>query len=94
MIYPCSGDEDSREVMAERYPPCPPSTLAQKAIVMLVGLGVARVLTSGQNRGVPQGLGLICELVEAAGGRISITDIVSGRQLTQSIVNDPKLWAS
>ncbi len=28
------------------------------------------------------------------GGRISITDIVSGKQLTQSIVNDPKLWAS
>ena len=28
------------------------------------------------------------------GGRISITDIVSGRQLSQNIVNDPKLWAS
>ena len=28
------------------------------------------------------------------GGRLSITDIVSGRQLSQSIVNDPKLWAS
>ena len=28
------------------------------------------------------------------GGRISITDIVSGKQLTQSIVNDPKLWAA
>jgi ubiquinone/menaquinone biosynthesis C-methylase UbiE len=28
------------------------------------------------------------------GGRISITDIVSGKQLSQSIVNDPKLWAS
>ncbi|UCD23133.1 MAG: methyltransferase domain-containing protein [Gemmatimonadota bacterium] len=28
------------------------------------------------------------------GGRISITDIVSARQLAQSIVNDPKLWAS
>ena len=28
------------------------------------------------------------------GGRISITDIVSARQLSQSIVNDPKLWAS
>jgi arsenite methyltransferase len=28
------------------------------------------------------------------GGRISITDIVSGRQLSQAIVNDPKLWAS
>ena len=28
------------------------------------------------------------------GGRISITDIVSARQLSQSIVNDPRLWAS
>ncbi len=28
------------------------------------------------------------------GGRISITDIVSGKQLSQSIVNDPKLWAA
>ena len=28
------------------------------------------------------------------GGRISITDIVSAAQLSQSIVNDPKLWAS
>jgi SAM-dependent methyltransferase len=29
-----------------------------------------------------------------AGGRISITDIVSAKQLSQSIVNDPLLWAS
>jgi SAM-dependent methyltransferase len=28
------------------------------------------------------------------GGRISITDIVSAKQLSQSITNDPKLWAS
>ena len=28
------------------------------------------------------------------GGRISITDIVSAKQLSQSIVSDPKLWAS
>jgi SAM-dependent methyltransferase len=28
------------------------------------------------------------------GGRISIADIVSAKQLKQSIVNDPKLWAS
>jgi SAM-dependent methyltransferase len=28
------------------------------------------------------------------GGRFSITDIVSARALKQSIVNDPKLWAS
>jgi len=29
-----------------------------------------------------------------AGGRVSIADIVSAKQLSQSIVNDPKLWAS
>ena len=28
------------------------------------------------------------------GGRLSITDIVSGRELSQNIVNDPTLWAS
>jgi SAM-dependent methyltransferase len=28
------------------------------------------------------------------GGRISVTDIVSAKQLSQAIVNDPKLWAS
>ena len=28
------------------------------------------------------------------GGRVSIADIVSAKQLSQSIVNDPKLWAS
>ncbi len=28
------------------------------------------------------------------GGRISITDIVSAKRLSQSIVNDPKLWAA
>lgn len=28
------------------------------------------------------------------GGRLSITDIVSAKQLSQDIVNDPKLWAS
>ncbi|HUF76494.1 MAG TPA: methyltransferase domain-containing protein [Longimicrobiales bacterium] len=28
------------------------------------------------------------------GGRVSITDIVSAKQLSQKIVNDPKLWAS
>lgn len=28
------------------------------------------------------------------GGRISITDIVSGKELSQSIVSDPTLWAS
>jgi arsenite methyltransferase len=29
-----------------------------------------------------------------SGGRVSLADIVSAKQLSQSIVNDPKLWAS
>jgi arsenite methyltransferase len=39
---------------------------------------------------------VIAEIFRALrpGGRISITDIVSAKQLSQSIVNDPKLWAS
>ena len=28
------------------------------------------------------------------GGRLSITDIVTAKQLSESIVNDPGLWAS
>jgi ubiquinone/menaquinone biosynthesis C-methylase UbiE len=28
------------------------------------------------------------------GGRLAFADIVSAKQLSQSIVNDPKLWAS
>jgi len=32
--------------------------------------------------------------VLGAGGRIAITDIVSAKPLSQSIVNDAKLWAS
>ncbi len=28
------------------------------------------------------------------GGRLSLTDIVSAKQLSESIVNDPKLWAA
>ncbi len=32
--------------------------------------------------------------VLAPGGRISITDIVSARQLSHNVVKDPKLWAS
>lgn len=28
------------------------------------------------------------------GGRLSFTDIVSAKQLSQAVVNDPKLWAS
>ncbi len=32
--------------------------------------------------------------VLAPGGRVSLTDIVSAKQLAQSVVNDPKLWAA
>jgi len=32
--------------------------------------------------------------VTKPGGRLSFTDIVSAKQLSSSIVNDPKLWAS
>lgn len=38
----------------------------------LIGLGVDRVLTSGQAPGVPEGLGLIAELAAAADGRVGI----------------------
>ena len=43
-----------------------------------------------------QGKPVIAEIdrVLKPGGRISITDIVSAKQLSQSIVSDPKLWAS
>jgi hypothetical protein len=37
---------------------------------------------------------VMCAKAQAHVGRISITDIVSAKQLSQSIVNDPKLWAS
>ncbi|MFC1574908.1 copper homeostasis protein CutC, partial [Gemmatimonadota bacterium] len=43
-----------------------------QALEALVRLGVDRILTSGQERSVPEGLGLIGRLVEAARGRISI----------------------
>lgn len=44
----------------------------REALETLIGLGVDRVLTSGQERSVPEGQQLIRELVGQAGGRISI----------------------
>lgn len=44
----------------------------REALENLVDLGVDRVLTSGQKRSVPEGLDLIRELVEWAGGRIVV----------------------
>ena len=43
-----------------------------EALETLIGLGVDRVLTSGLERSVPEGKGLIRELVQRAGRRISI----------------------
>jgi copper homeostasis protein len=43
-----------------------------KALEQLVDLGITRVLTSGQKDTVPEGVELIAELVERAGGRIGI----------------------
>lgn len=43
-----------------------------EALETLVGLGVDRILTSGQHRSVPEGQDLIRELVRRAGQRISI----------------------
>ncbi len=43
-----------------------------EALETLAALGVDRILTSGQERSVPEGLPLIRELSKAAGGRLSI----------------------
>jgi len=43
-----------------------------EALETLAALGVDRILTSGQERSVPEGLSLIRELSKAAGGRLSI----------------------
>jgi copper homeostasis protein len=43
-----------------------------KALEQLVDLGITRVLTSGQKDTVPEGVGLIAELIERAGQRIEI----------------------
>jgi copper homeostasis protein len=43
-----------------------------EALETLVGLGVDRILTSGQDRSVPEGQGLIREMAQLAGQRISI----------------------
>lgn len=44
----------------------------REALETLIDLGVDRVLTSGQQPSVPEGLELIGELVELAAGRVSI----------------------
>ncbi len=62
--------------------------VADDAVDVVISNGVINL--SFQKRKV------IAELhrVVKPGGRVSITDIVSAKQLSQSIVNDPKLWAS
>ena len=54
----------------------------------------AHATASGQRLECRQGTMEEMFRVLKPGGRISITDIVSGKQLSQNIVNDPKLWAS
>jgi ubiquinone/menaquinone biosynthesis C-methylase UbiE len=62
--------------------------LADASVDCVVSNGVINL--SFQKRKVIQELFRVVK----PGGRISITDIVSAKQLSQSIVNDPKLWAS
>jgi arsenite methyltransferase len=62
--------------------------LEDDAVDVIISNGVINL--SFQKRKVIQELFRVLKL----GGRISITDIVSAKQLSQDIVNDPKLWAS
>jgi len=43
-----------------------------RALEQLIDLGIARVLTSGQKNGAPEGAELIRQLIEQAGGRIEV----------------------
>ena len=76
------GSLDCREGRMEEIP------LPDESVDLVISNGVINL--SFQKRRVME------EIVRVLrpGGRVSITDIVSGKQLKQSIVNDPKLWAS
>jgi len=62
--------------------------LPDEAVDVVISNGVINL--SFQKRKVIQEIFRILK----PGGRISFTDIVSAKQLSQAIVNDPKLWAS
>ena len=62
--------------------------LPDKSVDVVISNGVINL--SFRKRKVIEGLFRVLK----PGGRLSITDIVSAKQLSQSIVNDPKLWAS
>jgi SAM-dependent methyltransferase len=62
--------------------------LHDEAVDLVISNGVINL--SFQKRKVIQEIFRILK----PGGRISFTDIVSAKQLSQAIVNDPKLWAS
>jgi len=73
---------ECREGRMEQIP------LPDAAVDVVISNGVINL--SFQKRRVVQELFRVLR----PGGRMSITDIVSAKQLSQSIVNDPKLWAS
>ncbi len=62
--------------------------LHDEAVDVVISNGVINL--SFQKRKVVQEIFRILK----PGGRISFNDIVSAKQLSQAIVNDPKLWAS
>ncbi|HZY30053.1 MAG TPA: methyltransferase domain-containing protein [Candidatus Methylomirabilis sp.] len=62
--------------------------LPDRSVDVVISNGVINL--SFRKRKVIEGLFRVLK----PGGRLSITDIVSAKQLSQSIVNDPKLWAS
>lgn len=73
---------ECREGMMENIP------VADASVDVVISNGVINL--SFRKRRVVQEIFRVLK----PGGRISITDIVSAKQLSQSIVNDPKLWAS
>ena len=77
-----SAQFECREGRMEEIP------LEDGAVDVIISNGVINL--SFQKRKVIQELFRVLK----PGGRISITDIVSAKQLSQDIVNDPKLWAS
>jgi SAM-dependent methyltransferase len=62
--------------------------LEDKSVDVVISNGVVNL--SFRKRQVVQELFRVLK----PGGRLSMTDIVSAKQLSQSIINDPKLWAS